>query len=397
MNRAKLARELEAKRAELKSFFDSFKNAEGEYDIPTDQVEELEKRNSEVSELQTKLNQLKSIEAIESDNAKALAELNGVKRLPINKSEAATKAIGELVTKNLNLKAMNSPVMFDDYDVKTLMSTGAGWAPFSPRSNEVALSPQRALTLLDVIPQMDWPFASFKFMEETTFTNSADDIAESVQGTLSAYPESALAFTERTVDARKVATFIPVSDEQLEDVPALEAYLNARLGYMVRAKFEGQLIAGDGNAPNVTGILNVSGIGTQALGGDSVPDAVYKAITKVRVDGQTEPTHILMHPNDFQAVRILQATTGQYLWDNMTVPGATTFFGLPVILSTAVTENTAIVLDMSHVAAVIRRGVEVQVGYIGDDFKNGVKSIRADIRGNLACFRPKAICKVTGI
>jgi len=398
MNSTELARELERGRAELKSIFDAHKT-DGKLTIPADKVEEIEKRNAELAELNTKYLAAKSLEETERENEEALKSFNHVARLSVGAPAAdSTKSIGELIVDSGALKHMHQPIHLGDVSLKTLMSTGAGFAPFNPRDNVVAGIATRPLSLLDVIPQMEWPHASYKFMEETTFTNNSAEIAESVQGTLSAYPESALAYTERTVDMRKVATFLPVSDEQLEDVPGMVEYLNARLAFMVKQRYEAQLIAGNGVAPNVTGMLNVSGIQSQAKGADSVPDAIYKAITKVRAVGFAEPTHILLHPNDFQDIRILQNTTGQYVFEGgLNFAGTPQLFGIPVILSTAVTENTGLVVDMSYVSAVNRRGVDVQLGYIGDDFKNGVKSVRADLRGNLACYRGTALCKVTGI
>jgi hypothetical protein len=44
-----------------------------------------------------------------------------------------------------------------------------------------------------------------------------------------------------------------------------------------------------------------------------------------------------------------------------------------------------------------RRGIDVQVGYVGDQFKEGKRTIRADMRDAFVVFRPAAICSVTGL
>lgn len=395
---SELARQLETKRGELKALFDGFKT-DGNLNVPTDKIAEIESRNTELADLNTQYVAAKSLELAEAENAKALGELKSVNRLPIANvdEKPAVKSFGELAVDSGAFKGFKNPMDLD-IALKTVMSTGAGYAPWSPRDNVVTPYPLRQLSLLDVIPQLEWGYAAYLYMEETTHTNNAAEKAESVQGTLAAYGEGAIAFTERTVTVRDIGVFLPVTDQQLEDVPGMVNILNDRLGYMVRNRYEGQLIAGDGNAPNIAGILNTGSIQTQAKGSDAVPDAIYKAITKVRAVGFAEPTHILLHPNDFQDVRILQNTTGQYVFEGgLNFGGPATLFGIPVILSTAVTENTGIVLDMSYLTAVNRRGVTVELDRMGDDLKNGMKTVRATLRGALAVYRPKAICKVTGI
>ncbi len=402
MNTNELASQLEQKRGELKSLFDSFKDSDGKLNIPSDKLGEVEQRNTELKELNDSYLAAKSAEIAEAENTKALEELKTVNRLPIAGIEdaqpAALKSLGESIVESGALKALGQSAEVD-FDFKTVFSTGAGYAPFSPRDNVVAAYPNRQLNLLDVIPTMSWGAASYLFMEETTFTpTNAVEKAESADGALVPYGEVAIAYTERSVTMRDIGAVLPVTEVQLEDVPGLTNLLNDRLAYMVRRRFEGQLVAGDGNAPNIKGILNVTNIQTQAKGSDDVPTAIHKAITKVRTVGFAEPTHILMHPNDWEGIRLLQLTTGGFIADGgMNFAGAMSLFGIPVILSTAVTENTAIVIDLSYFSAIVRRGMSVELARSGDDFKNRMLTIRADMRGNLACYRGYAACKVSGI
>src|SRR3990172_3730712 len=106
--------------------------------------------------------------------------------------------------------------------------------------------------------------AAVVYMEETTFTNAGAERAESA-----AYAESTLILTQRTNTVRSVGTSLPVSDEQLADVVGVRAYLDSRLGFMVRQRLDSQILVGDGIAPNLLGTLRGSGIHTQAKGADS--------------------------------------------------------------------------------------------------------------------------------
>lgn len=276
----------------------------------------------------------------------------------------------------------------------TLMETGAGWAPETTRSGLVVPDAQRPVQVTDLIPSFTWGQSAYVYMEETTFTNNAAETAEG--GT---YGEAALVLTERTSPVRKITVWLPVTDEQLEDVPGARGYIDARLRFMLQQRLDGQILTGNGTAPNLEGINNVTGIQTQALGADPVPDAVYKAMTKVRVTGRATPNAAIFHPNDWQGVRLLRTTDGIYIWGNPSDSGPERIWGVQVVQSDAQTENTAVVGDFANYALLpVRRGIDVQItNSHASDFINGKQAIRADMRAALVFTRPAAFATVTGI
>jgi HK97 family phage major capsid protein len=230
-------------------------------------------------------------------------------------------------------------------------------------------------------------------MEETTFTNAATEIAEA--GT---YPEATLALTEQSSLVRKIAVYLPVTEEQLQDEAQVRTYIEQRLGFMVRQRLDQQLISGNGTPPNLRGMLNIAGIQTQAKGADPTPDAIYKAMVKVRVTGQAEPNLVIMHPNDWMDIRLLRTADGLYIWGNPSDAGPERVWGLPVSSAQAATENTAIVADTNYMSLATRRGLDVQVSNShGTYFVEGKLAIRADMRVAFVVYRPAAICTVTGI
>lgn len=277
---------------------------------------------------------------------------------------------------------------------KTLMSTTAGYGPESIRIGGFVEDVTRPIQLLDIIPMGQTSYENVKYMEETTRTHSAAEKSEG--GT---FAESAFAFTERTSAVEKITDSLPVTDEQLEDVPFISGYINARLMFGLRQRLDTQVLVGDGAAPNLEGIKNVTGIQTQAKGADPTPDAFFKAMTKVRVTGRAQPTHHLIHPTDWEQIRLLRTSDGVYIWGSPSESGPERMWGLPVIMVEADSAGTGYVgsFQPAWISLFEKRGVDMQVGYTGSQFVEGKRTIRADMRLAFVIFRPAAFCTVTGI
>jgi HK97 family phage major capsid protein/HK97 family phage prohead protease len=286
-----------------------------------------------------------------------------------------------------------SDAMTVDISVKTLMTTTTGWVPEAVRSTVVVpyATPQPAVT--DIIPTIQTRQNAFVYMEETTFTNAAVETAE---GALK--PEAALALTERSAPIRKIPVHVPVTDEQLEDVPEIQTYLENRLSLMVRQRLDSQLLVGDGVTPNLQGILTMPGVQTQAKGVDPTPDCIYKALTKCQVNGQATPNYVIMHPNDWSDIRLLRTTDGLYIWGSPSETGVNRIWGLPVLLAQGMAEGTAIVGDFANYSLLVeRKGVSIKVGYTGDQFVHNIRTVLAEIRVAAVWTRPSAFCLCTGI
>uniref|UniRef100_A0A6M3INI7 Putative capsid protein n=2 Tax=viral metagenome TaxID=1070528 RepID=A0A6M3INI7_9ZZZZ len=303
------------------------------------------------------------------------------------------KSIGQLF---LESKAYQNKgtVANVDVDLKTTMTASAGWDPEATRIARVQDYPLRPITVVDNFPILPTDRDTIKYMKETTFTNNATEVSEG-----SAYGEGAIALTETSDEVEKVGVWLPVTDEQLEDVSGLAEYLNSRLTYMLKARIDSQLLTGDGSTPNLVGTLNLSSILTQTIGSDPVPDGLYKMMTQVRATGFAEPSVVFMHPNDWQSVRLLRTADGIYIMGSPTDPGPDKIWGVPVVQTTAETENTAVLGDYTrHAAVFMRRGIQFKISDShASYFIYGTQAIRADIR--LACvhFRDTAFCSMGSI
>ena len=364
-----------------------------------------------VRALNTELNEgRKKIEVVEEaeKTAKALADRQkAVMKVPHpdasngTKPQERPKSIGESITSHETFKKWlagdkSAIIEIPDYglaELKTTFRTGAGWSPESTRTGLLVEGRTRPIQVLDIIPSSGTAMASVVYMEETTRTHAAVEMNEE-----GAYAESTFALTERSSTVRKIGTSIPVTDEQLEDVPMVQGYLDQRLRFGVRQRLDGQILTGDGAAPNLRGILNTVDVQVQPKGGDPTPDAIFKAMTLVRVTGRAQPNAIVMHPNDWQDIRLLRTADGIYIWGSPSEAGEARIWGLPVVVTDAETENTALVGDFDNFCQLFeRRGIELKIGFNNDDFTTGKQTMRADMRVAFVVFRPTAFCTVTGI
>jgi len=406
-----LREQQDAKREEIKNIFDEagpdrdmskVKSIEGD---TAAKVEHIRKINDELDELAKKASPLEEELSVltradrELKERERLAELQPHPGHPDPEAkggrQAPVKTLGEMfVEGEVGAGKKGREVEFADVDLKTLMTTTAGWAPETIRTGRLVESAQRPIQVIDLLPSGNTNQAAVVYMQETTFTNNAVEKAEGA-----AFGEAALALTEVSEPVRKIPVFLPVTDEQLEDVDGIQSYINNRLTFMIRQRLDAQIVVGDGTAPNISGFLDRTGIQTQAKGADPVFDAVLKGMTKVRVTGRANPSGVLIHPNDWQDVRLTRTADGIYILGNPADPGPERFFGTPVAQTDAITENTALVGDFANFSELtMRRGIELKVSDShGTYFVEGKQAIRADLRAALCVFREAAFCQVTGI
>jgi hypothetical protein len=401
-----------AKQKELAEVFEVAKDGD-RYDLSrkaaldklgaTDSSDAVAKIKARNIELEVMSNELQAAELAEVKNGITRRENERNQPVSIYQPhpvEQKARSFGELVTKSKQYEeyraggaraGMHATVEVD-MDLKTLMETTNGYAPHSPRTGLHVEAVTRPIQVLDLIPTRPINQAVDKYMEETTRTHSA---AEKSEG--AAYAESAFVWTERTQAVEKITDSLPVTDEQLEDGGQLSSIIDQRLRFGLRQRLDLQVLVGDGTSPNLSGILDRS-TQTQAKGSDPVFDAVFKALTLVRFTGRAIPNALVFHPNDWQDIRLTRTTAGEYIMGNPATPGPMALFGLPVALSDALTENTGLAGDFNNFCYIgERRGIQVLVGYVGDQFKEGKRTIRADLRACFTVTRPYAFCTITGI
>lgn len=309
------------------------------------------------------------------------------------------RTFGDILAKSAEYKAFQDgdlrTVKFslDEMEAKTLLTLANGPIPQPTRVGPVDYAVDVTM-VSDLMLPGSVGTGSISYWEETTLTNGAAEVAEGEEK-----PESALGYTEVLESVRKIATWIPATTEALEDMPTLRSMVEGRLRFMVRQREEGQLLVGNGTAPNLSGITDRSGIQTQAKGVDSTPDAIYKAMTKIETNAFADPTALVIHPLDWQDIRLLKTGDGLYIWGSPAEAGPERIWGLPIRKTAKMTQNTALVGAFRPHAQIFRRtGIDILISTEHSDYviKNKVL-ILAEERLALAVYRPAAFCTVTGV
>lgn len=391
--------EIAAKREQLKAYL-AERLVDGEYKMPAADVDEVQRRNRELDDLGKGLAGLEQVELIAKGVADSEAKASDRSRTATVDTTKAARGfdLERHIAEHEGYKRFQRGEVktvrfaFDVAETKTLLAL-TDIAPQADRGRLVP-SAQAYKPVSDLFMQATTTSNATEYYEETTFTNSA---AERAEGDAAA--ESALDFTLRTDAIRSVATWLPATLEVLADNARLQQHIEGRLRFMVAKKRDAQLLVGDGTAPALSGILDRT-IQTQAKGADPTFDAIMKAMTKVRVTGDAEPSAIVLHPNDWEAILLTRTSDGIYIMGN---PGDPTInsrlWGLEVRGVPALTENTGIVGAFDTMASFVRRtGLEIIVSTEHSTYFTERKmAILAEERVGIEVYRGYAFCSVTGI
>lgn len=211
--------------------------------------------------------------------------------------------------------------------------------------------------------------------------------------------------SSKTDPIRKIAGWIKVTDEFLEDLPFLKSEIDNRLMHKLSMFEEFQLLRGDGAGTNLRGLLNRDGVQVEtAAGADDLADAVFRSTTKIATATDLTADGVVIHPLDYEEQRLRRDGNGQYYgggffqgsYGNGGILQNPPLWGLNTVVTPAAERGKPIVGAFDLGSTVYRKGgVRVSATSSNeDDFINNKVTIRAEERIGLAVRVPSAFVKV---
>lgn len=285
-----------------------------------------------------------------------------------------------------------------DLQQTTLDTTSGSGGPLIVTDYQPGIVPLlfKRLVVADLIAPGTTNSNSITYMVESTYTNAAAPVAQGA-----AKPESTLVFIQRSDLVQKIAHFLPITEEMLEDYPQTQSYVDGRMRLGVQLTEEDQLLNGSGTPPAIQGILNRAGLtAAQARGADNNPDAIFKQITTISTTVFVMPDGVVINPANWQTIQLMKDANGQYYGSGPFAPAVqATIWGLPAVKTPTIAAGTALVGAFQSSAQIFRKGglrVEASNSH-NDFFQKNLVALRAEERLALAVYRPSAFGTVTGL
>jgi len=343
---------------------------------------------ADVDGLKADVETLKSLTEKSAEIEKAIAKFEGkiegmsekgfrTEKAPKSVGEAMTKAykdnvekINELVGKgqtfSLDVKALYDTTINDDYSGNVALST------LEPGVSKIA---RPRIRVRDIVNMGTTASKFVTYISQTAQTSATwvNEAGEKVSG----QP----AYEEVSEEVRKVAGTIKISKEMLADLAFVQSEINSDLMASVDQAIETGII--NGAMGGLTGILNVApafsaGGFAAAVPSANLADVIRIAAAQIEA-ANFQATHVVLNPADVAALQLTKTSTGEYTYP-MFMMEMTTIAGLTIVSSTNIAAGTFLVGDFTKCNVRMREAMNLQVGYVNDDFQRNMVTILCEAR-----------------
>jgi len=325
-----------------------------------------------------------AMKSIESELAVLASRENTPAKVEIVTEKTTT--VGEAaVAVGIHKAAVGTSTELSTKDVFTSPLGTAGSQPSAPAmvAPGIAGLASHPTSILDLIPTLPTNTDSVVEYRQTGFVNAvanADALGE--------YDQSEITWAKVNVPVEKRGTFFVVAEETLADDDRVAALINSEGTRGVREASEAALIAA------ITGDDDVQTYEKQSS--ETALVAIRKAITKIETAAHTAE-FIAVTPAVKEVIDL--SSTPVNGGAGLFAAGASTLFGLPLVVSTRLGAGNLALVGSSQAARIYTRsGVEVSTSnsHNGLFIKDGV-AVKVRQRAAVSVTKPEAFCVVTDL
>ena len=369
----------------------------------------IEKLNSMFSEKTANFTSKEDFEGLKAEFAKfasyddsavktAIATLEGklegyaegAKRIPTtNVVKSLGEAIADAYASNIEkintvLEQKGGTVALDVKAVGTMTLTNnytGGTVALTQLESGVARIQRRKPFLRELVNSAGTTSKYITYIEQSSPEGGAGMTAE---GALKSQADFDL--VERQAIVKKVTAWIKVSKEMASDLPFMQGEINTELVELVQLKLDEQILSGDGLGDNLVGILtnavafSAGGFALSVVAPNEA-DVLRVAVNQIEAENFVA-NYIVLHPEDSAKMELIKTTQGEYTYPMVYVNanGETRIKGIPVVTNTGVTAGTFLVGDFTKSNLRIREDLNIQVGFVNDDFTKNLFTILCEAR-----------------
>lgn len=334
---------------------------------------------------------------------------DGEKAADRGEGDAATlgdhfvKSVGEAGFAQLRVKGGHTVAAPEFKAATDTHATGAAFAPWTTDVDKTVVTGNRQrLVVADLLGVGTISGNAITYFVEGAIEGNFATVAEGGQK-----PQIHVTDPTPVTDAiKKIAAWFDNTDEMVEDLPFWVSEINNRGLYQLALVEESQLLNGLGTGSTVKGLLKRDGIQTEASANNKDnEDAIFRAITKVQTATGLDADGIMIHPTDYQKIRLAKDLNGQYVGGGVFAGQYGTagqaiqppLWGLKTVVTAAVPAGTVVVGSFKQAGTVYRKGgVRVEsTNSDGNKFTTNVVTTRIEERVGLAVRVPAAIVVVT--
>jgi len=207
--------------------------------------------------------------------------------------------------------------------------------------------PNRKLHIRQLLPLGQMSTSNIHYLQET----GGEGAITTWTDNSGVKPQIDIDLTEKIAPSEFIAGWLRITRKMLDDIPALRSFLQARLLEKYLQAEDYQLLYGDGNSPNIDGIITNG----QAYSGSRTIPVEKLLDAAAQLEGNNHAaTGILLSPKQYYAILMTKGNTLEY-----TLPGGSAvnivngqiyIAGIPVYKSTALftqlpAQDTAVVGD----------------------------------------------------